>query len=73
MRFVRFEDRLEHRQRIERIDRERDADELRMTVAHRRGATLREKGVQRLGRGVLGRLQREDGHGGGLRFRIGNE
>ena len=59
----RFEDRLEHGQRVKRLDLERDAHQPRTAVARRRGAALRQKRAQRLRRGIGGRIEGQDGHG----------
>src|SRR5439155_1499494 len=62
MRLGGFEDRFEHRERVERVDGERNADEFWMTIACRRIAALREKRPQRVRRRVVGGMQRENRH-----------
>ena len=70
MQLARLEDRLEHGQGIERLDFKRDADQAGAAIPRRDGAALAEKSPQRLGRGVGGRVERQDDHSRALRGQL---
>ncbi len=63
MRLRRIEDRLQHRERIQRRHHERDAREHRLAVRRRLGLAPGQERPQGLRRGVFGGLDRQDGHG----------
>ena len=62
VKFARFKNRLEHRERIQRADFDRDAHQPLASIGPRRVAALAQKRDQRLGRGVFGGIERKDGH-----------
>jgi hypothetical protein len=62
MQFARLENRLQHRERIERADGQRNAYQSCLSITARRLSALAQKSNQRLGRGVLRRVDGKDGH-----------
>ena len=62
MKLPRLEDRLDHSQRIQRLDFDRDAHQARPAVSCSRSTALREKRAQRVGRGIGSGIQGQDDH-----------
>ena len=77
MRLPRIEDRLQHRERIERLDGQRDAHELGVAVLHCGGAAVRDEGRGAgfvvAGKGCLANLVAECGGQAGLSGRDSQE
>ena len=61
--FGRLEDGLQHGQWVQVVDCQADADEVRAAGGARQRAALSKKRPERLGRDILGRIDREQLHG----------